>query len=302
MTAALSPSALRSTEQTLLASAQPTQPVDRVAVAETVGAAKTSFYLAMRILSKPRRDAMFAVYAFCRAVDDIADEAPPPGGKSAALDAWRQSIEAIYAGHRPTLPLAHALIEPIGRYGLLKADFMAVIDGMQMDADADICAPSMDELDLYCARVASAVGRLSVRIFGAWSADADLVADHLGRALQLTNILRDLDEDAARNRLYLPREGLLTHGITLFDIPSVLNHPGLDGVCRDLACQAVEHYRQADAAMRHCSRKAMRPARMMSAVYRATLIRLLDRGFTAPRAPVKLSKWRKLMLALASAV
>lgn len=265
---------------------------------ERAGAAKSSFYAAMKLLPEERRNAMFAIYAFCRDVDDIADEPAPPGTKPRELDLWRTEIEAIYAGAIPAKPLARALIPPIKRFDLLKQDFLAVIDGMAMDAERDIRAPSLAELDLYCARVASAVGRLSVRIFGTWQSPADDVADHLGRALQLTNILRDVDEDGERGRLYLPRETLLKHGIESDDPAIVLAQPALDAVCREVAALARQHYRDAELAMAECKRAAMRPAMMMGGVYRALLDRLERRGWQAPRPEVKVPKLLKLWIAL----
>ena len=157
--------------------------------------------------------AMYAVYAFCREVDDIADGERPVEHKIAALAAWREEIDALYAGH-PHHLVARAL-SGAGACAIVCAeqDFLAIIDGMEMDARGDMRAPDLATLDLYCARVASAVGHLSVHVFGDASDAAHAVAESLGRALQLTNILRDLGEDAGRGRLYLPREMLDRHGI-----------------------------------------------------------------------------------------
>jgi phytoene synthase len=240
---------------------------------------------------------MYAVYAFCREVDDIADDAPP-AEKGPGLEAWRREIAGLYEGGRPRHLVARALAEPIARYDLHREDFLAIIDGMAMDAAADIRAPSLAELDLYCDRVASAVGRLSVRIFGDYVPTADRVAHHLGRALQLTNILRDLAEDGARGRLYLPRDLLDRHGIPGNDPASVLVAPALPLVCRDLAALARDHYSEAAAAMRRCSRRAMRPARVMGAVYRATLDRLAAAGWRDLSDRGSLSKGKKMWLIL----
>jgi len=174
-------------------------------------------------------------------VDDIADDTSSPEQKKAALADWHAEIDALYAG-RPRNLVACALRDPVTRYRLRREDFHTVIDGMEMDAAQDIRVPDLATLDLYCARVASAVGHLSVHIFGDPSAAAHGVADSLGRALQLTNILRDLDEDAERGRLYLPRELLDRHGIR-GSVPSeVLRHPALPSVCRDLAGIAERHF------------------------------------------------------------
>src|SRR5262249_53750960 len=148
---------------------------------------------------------------FCRRVDDIADSTGPRPERIAQLDEWRTQINALFEGKSG--PLVLGLAEPVRTYGLAQADFLAVIDGMQMDAAEDIRAPTFQTLDLDCDRVASAVGRLSVRVFGVEREDGKRLAHHLGRALQLTNILRDLDEDASIGRLYLPREALAEAGI-----------------------------------------------------------------------------------------
>jgi squalene synthase HpnD len=261
-----------------------------------VRAAGTSFYWGMRVLPAPRRAAMYAIYAFCREVDDIADDAPADQ-KAPGLAEWRREIAALYAGH-PTHPITRALLEPVGAYGLDQRDFLAIIDGMEMDASRDIRAPSLAELDLYCARVASAVGRLSVRAFGADTARALDVAEALGRALQLTNILRDLAEDAARGRLYLPRELLDKHGIAGAEPHAVLAHPALSKVCAELAQMARRRFAEAERAMADCPRRAMRPAALMKAMYRAILDRLERRGWAALDRPVKTPKALKLWLVL----
>lgn len=274
---------------------------DDVALRETirqrVEAAGTSFYWAMRLLPAARRNGMYAVYAFCREVDDIADDIGPPESKQAALAAWHGEIDALYAG-RPRQLVGRALSDPVMRYELRRDDFHAVIDGMEMDAAEDIRAPDLATLDLYCGRVAGAVGHLSVHIFGDASPAAHVVADSLGRALQLTNILRDLDEDARRGRLYLPREILDRHGIRDREPLLVLRHPALPAACRDLAAIAERHFAEADRAIARCSHRAMRPAAVMGAFYRAMLAALLRSEWRDPGARVSLSKAQKLWLVL----
>ncbi|HWD58873.1 MAG TPA: presqualene diphosphate synthase HpnD [Stellaceae bacterium] len=273
---------------------------DEAALRETirrrVEAAGTSFYWAMRMLPQERRDGMYAVYAFCREVDDIADDWPP-AERPAGLAAWHDEIEAVYAG-RPRHMIGRALVTPVARFALRKGDFHAVIDGMEMDAAQDIRAPDLATLDLYCARVAAAVGHLSVHVFGDSGAAAHRVADALGRALQLTNILRDLAEDAERGRLYLPRELLDRHGIRGDDPAAVLRHPALPSACRDLAAIAAGHFDAARRAMGEASRRAMRPAAVMGAFYRAMLDALVEAGWRDPAARIGLSKSRKLWLVL----
>lgn len=257
-------------------------------------ASGSSFYAAMRILPRAQREAMFQIYTFCRYVDDIADSDGPREERLAALQQWRDDIEALYRGQPPERLRETAV--SVKKFGLRREDFLAIIDGMEMDVPADIRAPDDATLDLYCDRVASAVGRLSVRVFGLPEQDGILLAHHLGRALQLTNILRDLDEDAAIGRLYLPQEGLLHAGITNFDIAAVLANPALPRVCMPLVKRAQTHFMTSDEIMKRNSRRAVRAPRIMSKYYRAILDLLEQRGFQPPREPVRLSKAAKIAI------
>ena len=268
----------------------------RAHVEAVVAASGTSFLGAMRLLPAPRRAAMYAIYAFCREVDDIADEPGARAEKLAALAAWRQEIERLYAG-RPEAPTARALAGPVVAYGLAKDDFLALIEGMEMDA-ATIRAPAMADLERYCDRVACAVGRLSVRAFGAEEPAAREVAAELGHALQLTNVLRDLAEDAARGRLYLPKELLAAHGIASTEPAAVLAHPGLAAACEELAAIAERRYAAAAQALRACRRRPMRPAIVMMAVYRRILARLRRRGWARLDEPVSVPRAVTMWLAL----
>jgi phytoene/squalene synthetase len=171
-------------------------------------------------------------------------------------------------------------------------------DGAEMKAQTDIRAPSFAQLDLYCERVAVAVGRLSVRILGDETPAGERVAAELGRALQLTNMLRDLAEDATRHRLYLPRELLHAHGI-FATMPSwVLTQPALPDVCRDFALLAERHYAAAAEAIAACPRSTMRPAAIMLVISRALLYELLARGWQQLDKPVRIPFFRKLALLL----
>jgi phytoene synthase len=253
-------------------------------------ASGSSFYTAMRILPKPQREAMFAIYAFCRQVDDIADSPGPRDERRAALAAWRGDIDALYRGH-PSVA-TNDLAQPVRDFGLEKDDFLFVIDGMEMDVLADIRAPSWSELDLYCDRVASAVGRLSVRIFGLDIKPGRDLAHHLGRALQLTNILRDLDEDAGVGRLYLPREALLQAGIETTEPAAALASPALDRACGTIVAVARQHFDRAHAIMAAAPRRAVRAPRIMGEVYRLILEGMAERGFAPPRPPIRLGRAR----------
>jgi phytoene synthase len=269
---------------------------DLDAVAAIVRAAGTSFYRGMRVLPPDRRHAMYAIYAFCRMVDDIADEDGPFAAKLPELTAWRERVAGLYRGQSDG-PVTRLLVAAVQRFGLRQEDFLAVIDGMQMDAENPIVAPDLAILDLYCDRVAAAVGRLSVRAFGDSSAAADQVAYSLGRALQLTNILRDLQEDAERGRLYLPLEWLDETGVP-HEPMAALTAPGLRQVCARVAALAHQHFRTAAEAMCRCDAKAMKPARLMGATYAAILSRLERRGWSPPHERVSLPAWQKLWLAL----
>src|SRR6185312_11412078 len=177
-------------------------------------ASGSSFYLAMRLMPAEERDAMFAIYAFCRKVDDIADDGVGTRAeRHQRLERWRDDLAALYAGD--VRPQVRFLAPAVTKYGLRLEDFIAVLDGMDMDVAEDIVAPDLATLDLYCDRVASAVGRLSIKVFGMDEGPGFELAHHLGRALQLTNILRDIDEDADIGRLYLPREYLETATVTM---------------------------------------------------------------------------------------
>ena len=257
-------------------------------------ASGSSFYAAMRILPRAQREAMFQIYTFCREVDDIADSDDPRPQRRAALAQWRRDIDALCEGNPPQRLASY--LPSVRAFGLQRDDFLAVIDGMEMDVQGDIRAPDAATLDLYCDRVASAVGRLSVRVFGLPEQDGKLLAHHLGRALQLTNILRDIDEDAGIGRLYLPREALDAAGIAGDDPQAVARDPNLPKACAPLLAQARAHFIESDAIMRRHPRRVVWAPRIMSKYYHAILDRLVERGFAPPRAPVRLSTAAKLMI------
>jgi squalene synthase HpnD/squalene synthase HpnC len=263
-------------------------------------AAGSSFNTAMRILPRDQRRAMFAIYAFCRAVDDLADRSGDREDRLAELDGWRRDIDALYAGNAPARP--HSLADAVRRYELDRADFMAVIDGMEMDIRTDIRAPDQRILDLYCDRVASAVGRLAVRVFGLEGADGVLLAHHLGRALQLTNILRDLDEDGAIGRLYLPREALDRAGIAGSDPRGVLADRNIGVACAAVAETAEAHFSEAEAVMQRAPRRCVRAPQIMAGVYRSLLQSLLARGWAPPRHEIHVPKARLVGIVLRHAV
>jgi len=259
-------------------------------------AASSSFYTAMRILPQQRRDAVMAIYAFCRIVDDIADEwRAPREHRLQRLETWRSRIDDIFR-EAEDQDLAW-LSQPIRTYQLARHDFHDVIDGMVMDAQTDIRAPSLPTLDLYCDRVASAVGRLITPIFGLPRHEGCELAHHLGRALQLTNILRDIDEDAEMGRIYLPRAMLAEAGLYLAIDPAKIAQSDLTLACEPLVQMARRHFMAAHAVMRQRPRREIRAPLLMAQVYEQTLDAMMDRGFTAPRASIRKSRLR-LLLAL----
>ncbi len=267
-------------------------------VEATVRASGTSFYWAMRLLPAEKRRAMFAVYAFCREVDDIADEPGEVDEKKRRLEAWRRAIDALYRGVA-SLPLTRALIEPVRAYGLQQADFHAIIDGMEMDAAERVRIANRDELSLYCDRVACAVGRLSTRIFGLDEQTGKSLASNLGQALQLTNILRDLAEDAERDRLYLPADLLAQAGIAGGeDAVFVLRQRGLAEVCESVAETAALRFAEARAIIAGCDRRQVRPAAVMMEVYQRTYRRLVARGWQRWAEPVSVPAAEKLWIAV----
>ena len=263
-------------------------------------ASGSSFYAAMRILPAAQRQAMFQIYSFCRKVDDIADSDGPRLERLAALQQWRDDIDALYRGQPPARLADY--VGSVKRFDLQRADFLAIVDGMEMDVPQDIRAPDLATLDLYCDRVASAVGRLSVRVFGLPQDDGIGLAHHLGRALQLTNILRDIDEDAGLGRLYLPREWLNEAGISETDPLRVAADPLVPNVCAPLVERARMHFAKADEIMARNPRRLVRAPRIMSKYYGSILQLLTARGFAPPRAPVRVGKVTKLAIILRHAL
>ena len=266
-------------------------------VRAVVEASATSFLMGMRVLPASRREAMFAIYAFCREVDDVADDEGPESEKLTRLAEWRAEVERLYAGD-PRWPTTRALAEIIPAYQLPKAEFLALIDGMEMDVNGAMCAPTWQELLAYCRRVAGAVGMLSVRVFGAREPEADELAVTLGEALQLTNILRDLPEDAQRGRLYLPRELMAQHGIDHGDIAAVLRHPALPAVAAELAATARGRFDRSRELLALCDRRRLKPAVLMMEVYDRILKRLEARGWERIDEPVRVPRIEKLWIAL----
>ncbi len=251
-------------------------PVALAEVRQRVKAARSSFGMGLMFAPREGREAAAALYAFCRAVDDVVDEGGSLAERHEGLALWRGRIARLFASGVPEDPVTCVLAPAIARFALEEADFQAILDGMAMDAEErPLQAPDHATLDLYCDRVASAVGRIALRLFGVGAGpEQRLLAHHLGRAFQLTNILRDLTEDAALGRLYVPREALVRHGVVAQTPDAILQDPGFTAACRDVMAAATEHFACADALIRKGPRGALFPVRIMRAFYGAVAERL----------------------------
>ncbi len=263
---------------------------------ETVKRSGTSFGAGMSILPKKRREAMHAVYAFCREVDDIADDdGLSRAERRARLAEWRHEIDRVYDG-RPQTPTGLALLEPVRAFDIPRQEFLLMIEGMEMDADGPIVAPSMETLLAYTRRVAGAVGMMSMPVFGAPKGEAsDRFALSLGDALQLTNILRDVAEDARIGRLYLPAELLEKHGAPK-NAAAIVGAAGLSEVARDLGAVAAQKFDDARAALAGVDWRTVRPALLMMGVYEAYLRKLDRRGWEKIGEPLRLPAAEKLVI------
>lgn len=262
-----------------------------------VNGAKTSFAAGMRILPGPRREGMYALYAFCRIIDDIADEELPQDRRRALLDAWAAEIDALYAG-APRSVVGRALAGPVARFGLEQAEFRHIIEGMRMDAEGPVVAPPMEELLAYVRRVAGAVGILSMRIFGAWRGpESGRFALALAEALQLVNILRDIEEDAAMGRLYLPREELDRAGVPP-DPQLAPTATGIEAVCARLGARARARFIEARREIPAHDRMTLAPALMMMGPYEGYLAKMERTGWQRCHAPYRMARGRKLLLGL----
>lgn len=256
----------------------------RLHVRQTVREAKSSFYWAMRILRPEQRFAIYAVYAFCREVDDIVDEEGLVKDMTVALNRWRSEIDDVFAGEA-FHPTAQALVTAVQRYDLPKDAFLNIIDGMAMDIDNAMNGSDHAKVLNYCDKVAGAVGALLVRIFGLEGDVAAQLALHQGRALQLTNILRDLKEDADKGRLYLPANYLTEAGLDLSNATpwSIISDERVAGVCQKIAAEAEIEYQKTWALLQQLPHKKVRAAKVMLSIYQLNLTKLQKRGFS-PKA------------------
>lgn len=267
-------------------------------VARLTAHSGSNFYYAFRLLPAPKRRAIYALYAFCRLVDDCVDE--PDGEGAAGLERWLREVRAAYAG-RPETPLGQELAEAVRAFPIPFALFEEITDGCRMDLSITRYATA-DELAVYCRRVASAVGLATIEVFGYTQPAAREYAVQLGLALQLTNILRDLAGDARRGRLYLPLEHLRRFGVDerLLLAAALGAGPrpsGTDALLAFEAARARAHFAAAAAALPDQDRRALRPAEAMGAVYRAILGALEQQRFPLD-GRVRLARARRVFIAL----
>lgn len=259
----------------------------------------SSFYYSFLFLPDDQRRAITALYAFCREVDDIVDEAHEVGVARIKLMWWRDEIARAYDGV-PQHPVARALAEHIPRFKLPRAHLLDIIDGMAMDLD-HVGYASFDELRVYCHRVAGVVGVLAVHIFGYDDPRTLEYAEQLGLAFQLTNIIRDVREDAALQRVYLPRDELARFDVKIADLHAQHSSAALIALLRFQTDRARDYYQRAYAALPEVDRYKQRSGLIMAAVYSATLDAIERDGFHVLEQRVRLSGWRKFWIAWSTA-
>jgi phytoene synthase len=260
--------------------------------AAAVNRSGSSFRLGMQSLTHERRRAIHAVYAFCRAVDDVADGAAPSAEKRRFLSDWRREIDRLHRA--PQTPIGRELARASSRYTLPVAECHALIDGMETDCADRVRIADDRALDLYGRRVAGSVGALSIRIFGAPKAHD--FATQLGRTLQIVNILRDVDEDAARERVYIPLSRLSQAGLQDAPASVLVADPRFAAICTALAAEARAGFTAADEALARLDRAALKPAILMMESYRRILERLEMRGWGARQGRLHLTAGDRLQL------
>ena len=252
---------------------------------------------AFAALSRPRRLAMSALYAFCREVDDVADEEMSPlETRRAELDDWRQDVRRACEGGRPEKVVIQELQPVIEKYALKFEYFDELILGIETDVEQDR-HETFQDLDQYCYRVASVVGLLSIEIFGYRNDDCQEYAVHLGKALQLTNILRDVGNDAERGRIYLPQEAMEKFGVDPRSLMAFNYSSAFHNLAADIAMRARSHYQRAAELLPFEDRRSMIAAECMGAVY-WRLLRVMEQSkfHVMDPEPTRISKPRKLAI------
>lgn len=255
----------------------------------------SSFYYSFMFLPLERRRAITALYAFCREVDDVVDETTDAQLARTKLLWWEHEVERLYAGS-PQHPVTLALQPHLQRYRLGRTQLLEIIAGMRMDLDQNRYL-DFEGLRLYCHRVAGVVGILASNIFGAEDTNTETYAAQLGLAFQLTNIIRDVGEDARKGRIYLPLSDLRDHGVSAADVLSCRESPEFQSLMRAQAASAREAYRSAFSSLPERDRKAQRPGLIMAAIYKTLLDEIEADGFRVLTHRTSLTPIRKLWLA-----
>ena len=263
---------------------------------------RSNFYYAFLTLPRPRREALYAVYAFCRIVDDIADlgvdGATDPASQHAALAGWREEVARCYdASGEPRHPIARQLATAVRAYEIPREALEAIIDGVAMDVDGAVFETAEDLLP-YCYRVASAVGLCCIEIFGYTRPAARQYAVDLGTALQLTNILRDVGADARNGRVYLPRADMRKFGVSVDDLRAGRHDGDVVALMRHQAARARDFYRRAAASFPHADARSLVPARIMGAIYEALLDEIEARNFRVFGERITVPTRRKVAIAV----
>ncbi len=271
-------------------------------VSQLTRKSRSNFYYAFLTLPKPRRDALYAVYAFCRTVDDIADLGQERGVETATLRSelagWRTEIARCYEpGGRPQAPIAQRLALAAARYAIPREALEAIIDGVEMDLDR-VTYETADELYPYCYRVASAVGLAAIEIFGYTDPRAREYAKNLGIALQLTNIIRDVGTDARAGRVYVPQDDLRQFGVTVEDLREGHYGDGFVRLMTHQAARARRFYRAAREAFPLVDARSLVPAEIMGQIYFALLSEIEARRFQVFADRVTVPARRKVAIAV----
>jgi phytoene synthase len=262
---------------------------------QKAAASGSSFYYSFLFLPEQRRRAITALYAYCREVDDIVDEMQDPGVAAAKLAWWRDEIDRLFAGE-PQHPVTLALAPHLGPFAMPRDSLRLVLDGMAMDLEQNRYL-DYATLQHYCHNVAGVVGELAAGVFGVTDPRTFEYARQLGLALQLTNIIRDVGEDARRGRVYLPLEDLQRHGVKVADLLATRYVDGYLPLMRFQAARAHAAYRQALAVLPEADRRAQRPGLIMGAIY-ASLLQEIERdGFRVLHQRISLTPLRKLWIA-----
>ena len=260
---------------------------------------ESNFAYAFLFLPPQRRAALEAVYSFCRLVDDVVDEEAPLEQKLAGLQHWRDELDLVYGPGTPQDPVSTRLEEAVAHFSIRREDMEAIIDGCAMDVERDRY-DTWDELRTYCYRVASAVGLMCIEIFGYSSEGARQYAIDLGIALQLTNIVRDVAEDAHRGRIYLPKEDLARFGVPESELATTTGLPSDNMVklLRFEANRARTHYLRARAAIGKDEKRRLVIAEIMGDIYYAILERIEQSGFDVFRGKQTIRRRRKMAIAM----